>query len=73
MRYESYVVENLYYNIFHAGEAAIQCNDVKFQLTEPEQWRQVESEMQHKTWICNSPNGYSPELEKILVDYYGLY
>ena len=73
MRYESYVVENLYYNIFHAGEMAIQCNEVKFQLTAPEQWKEVAAQMQCKTWICNSPNGYSRELEKILVDYYGLY
>ena len=73
MRYESYVVEDLYYNTFHAGEPAIQCDEVKFQLTEYDQWRQVAAQMRLKTWICNNPGGYSPELQKILVDYYGLY
>ena len=73
MRYESYVIEDLYYNIFHASEPAIQCNEVKFQLCAPEQWQMVPNEMQHKTWICNSPGGWSKELEKLLVDYYGLY
>lgn len=29
--------------------------------------------MKVKTWICNSPEGYTKELERIMVDYYGLY
>jgi hypothetical protein len=73
MEHESYVIENLYYNTYHAGEPAIQCGEVKFQLCAPDQWREVTEQMKVKTWICNSPEGYTKELEKILVDYYGLY
>lgn len=73
MEHESYVIENLYYNTYHAGEPAIQCGEVKFQLCAPDQWREVTEQMKVKTWICNSPDGYTKELERILVDYYGLY
>lgn len=73
MEHNSYVIENLYYNIYHSGEPAVQCNEVKFQLCSPEQWRYVADEMKVKTWICNSPQGYTKELEKILLDYYGLF
>lgn len=73
MEHESYVIENLYYNTFHAGEPAEQCDAVKFQLTVYDQWREVPDRMRDRIWICNSPEGYTRELEKILMDYYGLY
>ena len=73
MEHNSYVIENLYYNIYHAGEPAQQCNEVKFQLCAPDQWKYVLDEMKVKTWICNSPQGYTKELERIMLDYYGLF
>lgn len=69
----SYVVENLYYNIWHAGEPAVQCDTVKFMLTEPEHWKLVSAAIAGgKTWICNTPDGYTPELERIMCRYYGM-
>lgn len=73
MERESYVIENLYFNTYRGDAPAVQCDAVKFQLTKADQWREVRERMESKVWICNSPEGYTPELERILVDYYGLY
>lgn len=73
MEHNSYVIENLYFNIYHAGQPAIHCNEVKFQLCCPEDINQLEEQMKKKWWICNSPTGYTLEFEHRMCDYYGIY
>lgn len=73
MERNSYVVENLYYNIYCGDVPAEQCDKVKFMLTEPEHWKLVADAIAAgKTWICATPDGHTPQLERVLSGYYGL-
>lgn len=76
MERESYVLEDLYFNLFENGGKA----DV---LTGRDRWKcgmyddapakeKLLQATRSKVWITNSPVGYTPELEKFLVNYYNI-
>lgn len=67
---EGYIIENLYFNLYHGRDTAAYCADVKFQLCCEKDILKLSEEMETKTWICNSPEGWSPELEKRLKQHY---
>lgn len=74
---KSYVVEQLYFNTFHANDDYIvieeEPNDYQFKL-----WDKMKSVedfkkgIQTKMWVCNSVYGWRPEMEQALQEYYGL-
>lgn len=73
----SYVVENLYFNTYHANDDYIvieeKPNDLQFKIwdkTKTEE--QLKKALEKKTWICNSVYGWRPEIENIMAEYYGL-
>lgn len=72
MEHQSYVIEDLYYNTYAVQDGQIQCSEVKFQLCDLDDADFMESEMAVKTFICNSPDGYSAALEERLIAYYGI-
>lgn len=72
MEQESYVIEDLYYNTFADQRGQVQCSAVKYQLCDLEDADFLPAEMAVKTWICNSPDGYSAALEETLIRYYNL-
>lgn len=73
----SYVVENLYFNTYHANDDYVvieeEPNDYQFKL-----WDKMKTidafrkGIQDKKWVCNSVYGWRPEMEEVLREYYGL-
>lgn len=74
---KSYVVENLYFNTYHANDDYIvieeEPNDYQFKI-----WNssvtveKLKEEMEKKVWICNSVRGWNGEFEDILAEHYAL-
>ena len=74
----SYVVENLYFNTYHANDdyAVIEGdtpNNYQLKLWDRKKSEgEIREAMKKKIWVCNSVMGWQPLLEKILSEHYGL-
>ena len=71
----SYVMEDLYYNIFFRGRIPFTLNLERDNLkcgiyrSNP-RIPVIESAFKNKIWITNSPDGWIPELDRMLDEYY---
>lgn len=71
----SYVVECLYYNYFYPNRVPLQLN-IMFDNIRCAIWRSnprmeiVRAAFEKQIWIVNSPEGYIPELVKLLDEHY---
>lgn len=73
MQHESYVMEDLYYNIYHPEEAYLLSKDdnYKFGIYEKNVREQaIREAMKTKIWITNSPVGWSRKLDRILSEHF---
>jgi len=77
MENESYVMEDLYYNIYYGNRLAINVH-TEYQpfkcgvyRANPRIWY-IERSFKDRIWITNSPVGWVSELDKLLADYYGI-
>lgn len=71
--HQSYVVENLYFNTYHESpHLPIDFNLVKFTVTDQskETIAQMHKALDQKTWITNTPEGWSADLECMLQIHY---
>lgn len=72
----SYVVENLYFNIYFGDADPININDV--QTITYKLWDKsgdidsFKAATKTVKWLCNSVRGWRPEMETVLKDYYGI-
>lgn len=72
---ESYVVEDLYYNIFCGKGHPLQLHQdldwIKFGAYSPDITEaQLRRAFAEKIWITNSPDGWTPTLDRLLKEYY---
>ena len=76
MASESYVMEDLYYNIYHKDEPLIQLakdDNIKLGIYEKNVSAQtIRDALKTKIWINNSVKGWSPMLGQILKEHYRL-
>lgn len=76
MASESYVMEDLYYNIYHKDEPLIQLSkddNIKLGIYEKNVSAQtIRNALKTKIWINNSVKGWSPMLGQILKEHYRL-
>ena len=77
MENTSYVMEDLYYNIYYGDRPCINVH-TEYQpfkcgvyRANPRIWY-IEKALVERIWITNSPIGWVPALDKILSDYYGI-
>ena len=77
MENESYVFEDLYYNIYYPTRIPLQLH-IDFDNFKCGVYRKnprldyIRRAFKTKIWIQNSVEGWIPELEKALADYYGI-
>lgn len=69
---QSFVLEDMYFNTYHAGDEAELDAPYKFFLSKPEDVVDIEAAMRQRIWICNTVDGWSRELENKLLSYYKL-
>lgn len=74
---KSYVVENLYFNTYHADDDYIiieeEPNDFQFKLWDKSKTvEDFKKGVAEKMWVCNSVFGWRPEMEEVLREYYCL-
>ena len=76
MLHESYVLEDLYHNIFFPVSGAIEIGeDDEYKCgvyTANPSLRRLNRAFEEKVWITNNPVGYTELLEDTLKSYYGL-
>lgn len=72
MSHNSYVIEDVYFNKYYPEAPAKKSADYNFFLTKEDDYKRLKVAMQHKMWICNTPSGWSIEMEQILREYYNL-
>ena len=75
MENESYVIEDLYYNIYYPSRLPIPIRDEYDNLKAGLYFSNISEEgiraaMKRKIWITNSPNGWTKALDGVLNDYY---
>ena len=74
----SYVVENLYFNTYHANDDYVVIeeggpNDYQLKLWDRQKTEEdIRKGLKEKMWVCNSIVGWQPLLEEILSEHYGL-
>lgn len=68
--HNSCIVEDVYFNTYHAGETADQVYKWRFGLNSQVPKSEIEWAIGNKTWIINSPLGWSDDLDSILNEYY---
>lgn len=72
---ESYVMEDLYFNIYYPTRVPLQLN-IDFENLKCGVYRSnprveyIERAFREKLWITNSPDGWVPVLDRMLNDYY---
>lgn len=69
---QSYVLEDMYFNTYHANDEAELDAPYKYFLTRPDDIIDLDAAMRQRIWICNTVGGWSKELEKKLMCYYNL-
>lgn len=77
MAEESYVMEDLYYNIYHENEPLIRLDakndNIKLGIcTKQLDEQAIRDAMKNKIWLNNSVKGWSPKLGLILKEHYKL-
>jgi len=73
----SYNIEDLYFNIYDDGRPVefLDCatDSIRYGIwTSAPDWDAIAGALMTKTWICNSPEGWSARLEDLLKKHYGL-
>lgn len=73
---ESYVIEDLYFNIFFAGRVPFRLNlqhdNLKCGVYRPNpDYDVIRKAFTTKLWITNSPKGWTSQLDRMLAEYYG--
>lgn len=71
MDHESFVLEDMYFNLYHAGDEAELDAPYKFMLSRKEDVLDLEAAIRQRMWICNAPTGWSVEMEEKLMCHYG--
>lgn len=74
---ESYVIEDLYYNTYYAGRIPFRLDkerdNLKYGVYTPHPpVEELRMAFTNKIWITNSPDGWQPALEHLLMDHFGL-
>lgn len=77
MENTSYVMEDLYYNIYYSTRIPLQLHidydNLKCGVYRPDpRIPYIERAFKKQIWITNSPAGWIPQLDKMLSDYYGI-
>ena len=79
MDHESYLMEDLYFNIYYGDRLMHYVGDIasdpfyKCGVYRPNpRLNLIEEAFTKRIWIQNSPDGWIPELEQMLKNYYGL-
>lgn len=75
MENESYVMEDLYFNIYYNDRVALQLHIDHDNLKcgvyrQNPRMNYIQNAFKDKIWINNSPDGWIPALDKMLNDYY---
>ena len=77
MEHNSYIFEDLYFNIFFSDRVPAQLH-IDYDNFKCGVYRAnprinyIEKAFKDKIWIQNSVEGWIPELDKMLSDYYGI-
>lgn len=79
MDHESYLMEDLYYNIYYGDRLAVNTQDMDYNVgniyvrgvyrPNPRYHKIVEG-IESRIWIHNSPEGWVPDLERLLKSHY---
>lgn len=67
---QSYTLEDLYFNLYHAGDEAELDAPYKFMVAHKSDVLDFDAAVKQRMWICNTVDGWSEELERKLMCYY---
>lgn len=67
---QSYVLEDMYFNTYHANDDAELDAPYKFMLAHKSDVLDFDAAIKQRMWVCNTVDGWSEELEKKLMCYY---
>lgn len=70
MDHESFVLEDMYFNLYHQNDEAELDAPYKFMVARKSDVLDFDAAVKQRMWICNTVDGWSEELERKLMCYY---